>query len=78
MRYVIALSILVVLAPGAIAQTAQGNTGDMNNMPNRATMPPAGGMASQPGAENCGTPEEPKSCPPLPRHSLPNYPANKQ
>jgi hypothetical protein len=77
MRYVIALSIFVVLTPVAIAQTSQGNTGDMNNMPNRATMP-AGRMASQPGAENCGTPDEPKSCPPLPRHSLPYYPANKQ
>jgi hypothetical protein len=29
-------------------------------------------------AENCGTPDEPKSCPPLPRHPLQNYPANKQ
>ena len=29
-------------------------------------------------AENCGTPDEPKPCPPLPRHPLQNYPANKQ
>ena len=28
--------------------------------------------------ENCGTPEEPKPCPPLPRHPLPYYPANRQ
>lgn len=28
--------------------------------------------------ENCGTPDEPKSCPPLPRHPLPYYPANRQ
>jgi hypothetical protein len=29
-------------------------------------------------AENCGTPDEPKPCPPLPRHPLQNYPGNKQ
>jgi hypothetical protein len=28
--------------------------------------------------ENCGTPDEPKPCPPLPRHPLQYYPANKQ
>jgi hypothetical protein len=28
--------------------------------------------------ENCGTPDEPKPCPPLPRHPLPYYPPNKQ
>jgi hypothetical protein len=28
--------------------------------------------------ENCGTPDEPKSCPPLPRVPLKYYPANKQ
>jgi hypothetical protein len=35
----------------------------------------AGSPAS--AGENCGTPEEPKPCPPLPRHPLPYYPANK-
>ena len=29
-------------------------------------------------AENCGTPDEPKPCPPLPRHPLQTYPANRQ
>ena len=28
--------------------------------------------------ENCGTPDEFKACPPLPRHPLQNYPANKK
>jgi hypothetical protein len=26
---------------------------------------------------NCGTPDEPKPCPPMPRRALPYYPANK-
>ena len=29
------------------------------------------------GGENCGTPYEPKSCPPLPRHPLPYYPGDR-
>jgi hypothetical protein len=81
MRYIIVAAMLVALTPGANAQTTQGNMrgmGGMNNMPNGATMRPAGPMAAQPGAENCGTPDEPKSCPPMPRHPLPYYPANKQ
>jgi hypothetical protein len=45
------------------------------------TQPPATtqryGMASTGGGENCGTPEEFKACPPLPRHPLPYYPPNR-
>jgi hypothetical protein len=29
------------------------------------------------GGENCGTPDEPKGCPPLPRHPLPYYPGDR-
>ena len=81
MRYIIAAVMLVALTPVANAQMTQGNMGGMggmSNMPNRSTMPPAGHMAGQPGTENCGTPDEPKTCPPLPRHPLPYYPANRQ
>jgi hypothetical protein len=37
------------------------------------------GYTAQPyyGGENCGTPDEPKACPPLPRHPLPYYPDNR-
>ena len=81
MRYMIVAAMLVALTPVVNAQMTQGNMGgmgNMNNMPNHATMPHTGPMANQSGAENCGTPDEPKSCPPLPRHPLPYYPANKQ
>ena len=27
--------------------------------------------------ENCGTPDEPRSCPPMPRHPLPYFPENR-
>lgn len=29
------------------------------------------------GGENCGTPDEPKGCPPLPSHPLPYYPGDR-
>jgi hypothetical protein len=35
----------------------------------------AGNQATN--TENCGTPDEPKPCPPMPRVPLPYYPANK-
>jgi hypothetical protein len=31
-----------------------------------------------PAPDNCGTPDEPKACPPLPRRALKHYHANKQ
>lgn len=30
------------------------------------------------GTNNCGTPDEPKPCPPMPRHPLPFYPADRE
>ena len=38
--------------------------------------PYAGGQAYN--QENCGTPDEPKPCPPMPRVPLPYYPPNRQ
>jgi hypothetical protein len=81
LRYIVAAAMLVALAPVANAQTTQGNMGSMggtNAMPNYAAAPSASASASQPGGENCGTPDSPKACPPLPRHPLAYYPANKQ
>jgi hypothetical protein len=77
MRYIILTAAFVVLAPVTYAQTNTGNTGGMNN-PNRTNMPSNAATTGQRGPENCGTPDEPKSCPPMPRHPLPYYPANKQ
>jgi hypothetical protein len=33
--------------------------------------------SSQAMGENCGTPDEPKPCPPLPKHNLPYYPGDR-
>jgi hypothetical protein len=41
-------------------------------------LPPAPVVASgPPDPGNCGTPDMPEACPPMPRHPLPYYPANK-
>ena len=34
--------------------------------------------AQSSSSENCGTPDEPKACPPMPRRPLQHYPANKR
>jgi hypothetical protein len=36
-----------------------------------------GQMTGQAESGNCGTPDEPKPCPPMPRTPLQNYPANR-
>ena len=36
------------------------------------------GQPTVPDPNNCGTPDQPMACPPLPRHPLPYYPANRQ
>jgi len=38
--------------------------------------PPYGGNPAY-SQENCGTPDQPKPCPPMPRVPLPYYPANR-
>lgn len=37
----------------------------------------SGGRSAQNSEENCGTPDEFKACPPMPRHPLPYYPSNR-
>jgi hypothetical protein len=38
----------------------------------------AGGWVTQPlDPGNCGTPDEPRPCPPMPRHPLPYFPENR-
>ncbi len=68
MRYLILAAALMLSAPMAFAQSNTGYPGS----------PAAGGpMAGQsPRAENCGTPDEPKACPPMPRHPLETYPGH--
>jgi hypothetical protein len=79
MRRLILAATLVALAPLAYAQSGGGMTSPSS---------PAAGMTSGASAtptpgpldpKNCGTPDEPKPCGPMPRHALKHYrakPAN--
>jgi len=64
MRRLILAATFSVMAPMAMARTTTAM-----GAPSAAAMHPNG--------ENCGTPDEWKACPPLPRHALPYYPPNK-
>jgi hypothetical protein len=76
MRRILMATAFVALAPLAYAQQMAPNSGNSSLMPPTASIHPAPGTASP--AENCGTPDEPKPCPPLPKRNLPYYPENKR
>jgi hypothetical protein len=85
MRPIILATALAALAPVAVAQTyppastaPPGPTGGTSYYPSRPAAPPQRAMSGQPDPDNCGTPDEPKACPPMPRRSLQTYPANRQ
>jgi hypothetical protein len=93
MGRIMLLTAFVALAPLAYAQPNTGtmggmsapgtmggmsNTGDGTSNTGRPTASSSGTMAGQTDAGNCGTPDEPKKCPPMPRRALQTYPANRQ
>ena len=85
MRPIILATALMVLAPIALAQTFPpggaanpGPTGGANYYATGPATPSRSAMNSQPDPENCGTPDEPKTCPPMPRRPLRTYPENRQ
>jgi hypothetical protein len=84
MRLTILATMLLALAPATLAQTypsgSTTGTGPMGGTgyPSRSQPPSRSTVSGQPDSENCGTPDEPKACPPLPRRALPTYPTNRQ
>ena len=77
MRTVILVTSFLALAPFAYAQSNTGTMGGMNHIGRTGTNTGAP-MTVQPDPGNCGTPDEPKRCPPMPRRALQTYPANRQ
>jgi hypothetical protein len=71
MKSIIFAATLVALAPVAFAQSSGGVANNPSNTMASSARPTTG------QGENCGTPDQFKSCPPLPRHPLAYYPANK-
>jgi hypothetical protein len=76
----LALALFVNCYPHYPAH-AQGYGNPPGYYPPGAPPPPPPHAGRQgpyaPGPENCGTPDEPKACPPMPRVPLPYYPANR-
>ena len=86
MRRIFPLLLLTFLAGllpyhSASAQPPPGYVPPSAPAPGTPPYAPDAGPSTSPQAfdtNNCGTPDEPKPCPPMPRHPLPYYPANKK
>ena len=57
MRYIVLASVLIALAPVALAQTNPGKPGTATEAA------PPGYTVQSPNPDNCGTPDAPKPCP---------------
>jgi hypothetical protein len=84
MRRLILAATLVALTPLAYAQSSGGMTSPSSSPAAGTTSGMTGGASTAPtpgplDPKNCGTPDEPKPCGPMPRHALKHYrakPAN--
>lgn len=77
------LTLLLGLQPyhSAVAQPPPGYVPPSAPEPGAPLYAPNAGPSTSPEAfntNNCGTPDEPKPCPPMPRHPLSYYPPNRQ
>jgi hypothetical protein len=80
--WIVALIGATQLVPAAHAQSSytgspssSGYSGAYSSGPSSTA--PAARTTMQPDPNNCGTPDEPKECGPMPRRSLQHYPANR-
>lgn len=92
MRAIILATALITLAPATFAQSPypppyQSNPPYQSPYPSQGPRyapgptgdtPNATRSSARPDPENCGTPDEPKACPPMPRRPLNYYPPNRQ
>ena len=92
MRHIVLTIAMLAAAPAAVAQnyppsqtysqppasdTDTGASGPAMRGQSQSGSSHSGVPTAQNSQENCGTPDEFKACPPLPRHPLPYYPANR-
>ena len=61
----------------AVACCPRTVAGQTNKGSHTASSRGSAQVGSQASSENCGAPDEPKSCPPMPRHPLQYYPGDK-
>jgi hypothetical protein len=78
MRHLTWIAVLAVLSlplSAAYAQSDSGTKGGTYSGP--AGAPPPGLRADALQPSNCGTPDDPKPCGPMPRRALNYYPAGR-
>ena len=80
MRRLILLLSLALAANGSLYGPAQAQGTGNPPPPSAAASAPAAAQATNQATnqENCGTPDRFLPCPPLPRHPLPYFPANRR
>jgi hypothetical protein len=64
-------------APGTMGGMSSPRAMGGMNAPPRTTTASAGHVVGPLDPGNCGTPDEPRPCPPLPRNPLPYFPPNR-
>jgi hypothetical protein len=78
MRHPILAAALMPLASAAFAQTTTAPAAPTQTFASPATNSAGTNwVVRPPDPHNCGTPDEPKPCPPMPRHPLKYFPANR-
>jgi|HubBroStandDraft_2_1064218.scaffolds.fasta_scaffold408637_2 hypothetical protein len=79
MRWFLCVAAVVALAactpPPPTTTTTTSTTTTIVPPPPVIPAPVVASGPADPG--NCGTPDMPEACPPMPRHPLPYYPPNK-
>ena len=72
--WIVALAGMIQTGPGAYAQSSSApGTGAYDRGPDGSPIV----SSAQPNPGNCGTPDEPKACPPMPRTPLQTYPGER-
>ncbi len=73
----LALCAACWLGPDASAQPRNSASSASSGASSASSSAGGGSAASAAGRENCGTPDEFRPCPPMPRVPLREYPANR-
>ena len=76
MRRLTSTLTLALVAAGFLVAIGAAQAQQPRHMQSRASAPQADASKAG-GGENCGTPDEPKACPPLPRNNLTEFPRNR-
>jgi len=78
MRHYVWMAAILTLSACSPPPTSTTTTTTTTSIAPVATVPPAPVVAlGPPDPGNCGTPDMPQACPPMPRVPLQHYPANQ-